>query len=283
MTGPGIYGILRSGEDTGLGPGLKRTTNRFVIRAMKAMWGKKALAVAALGWLLAGCTTTSREALDANDPFEPMNRAVFTFDEKFDKYVVLPAAGFYLGYVPVPIRKGLHNAVANLNSPVTFANDLFQGEVGQAGRTLGRFGLNSTVGLGGLVDVATPAGLTAHRSDFGQTLARFGIGEGPFVVLPIIGPEPPRDMVGDAVDLAIDPLTYLPGSLPLGDRIGIAIGFHVVNPFERHARNIFLRQELEKDSLDPYATMRSTYRQVRAREIAGDRPTLDEPVQNTRH
>jgi phospholipid-binding lipoprotein MlaA len=253
----------------------------LVIGAMKTVWGKKVLAVAALGLALSGCTTTSREALDANDPFEPMNRTVFTFDEKFDKYVVLPAAGFYLGDVPVPVRKGLHNAVANLDLPVTFANDLFQGELGHAGQTFGRFALNSTVGLGGLVDVATPAGLMAHKSDFGQTLAKFGVPEGPFLVLPIIGPEPPRDMLGDAVDLAVDPLTYLPGSLPLGDRIGIAIGFHVVNPFETHARNIFLRQELEKGSLDPYATMRSTYRQVRAREIAGDKPTIDEPLQDS--
>jgi phospholipid-binding lipoprotein MlaA len=226
--------------------------------------------------MLAGCTTTSPEAATANDPFEPMNRAVFRFDETFDKYVVLPVAGFYLQKLPTPIRKGLHNAVANLSLPVTFANDIFQGELSHAGETVGRFTVNSTVGLGGILDMATPAGLPAHSSDFGQTLARLGVKEGPFLVLPIIGPEPPRDLLGEMVDLALDPLTYLPTTWPLGDRIGIATGLHVANPFETHARNIFLRQELEKDSLDPYATMRSAYRQLRAREISGGAPVADE-------
>jgi phospholipid-binding lipoprotein MlaA len=245
----------------------------------RAMGGKGALAIAALGLVLAGCATSSPEAMHANDPLEPLNRAVFVFDEKFDKYVVLSAAGFYLYDMPTPLRKGLHNAVANLDLPVTFANDILQGEISRAGETLGRLAFNATVGMGGILDPATSAGLPAHASDFGQTLARLGVGEGPFLVLPIIGPEPPRDLLGDAVDLAFDPLTYIPASWPLGGRIGTAMGVHVVSPFEAHARNIFLRQELEKDSLDPYATMRSTYRQVRASEIAGGVPTDDESIE----
>ncbi len=242
------------------------------------MRGIGALAAVALGLAVAGCATTSREAVNANDPFEPINRVVFRYDETFDKYVILPAAGFYLQDVPTPIRKGFHNVVANLDLPVTFANDIFQGEIPHAGETLGRFVLNSTAGLGGVLDVATPAGLPAHTSDFGQTLARLGVPEGPFIVLPIIGPEPPRDLLGDAVDLAVDPLTFIPASWPLADRIGTAIGLHVANPFETHARNIFLRQELEKASLDPYATMRSTYRQLRAREIGGGELTTGETL-----
>jgi phospholipid-binding lipoprotein MlaA len=244
------------------------------------MRGLAASAIAALGLVLTGCATTSPEAMNANDPFEPANRVVFRFDETFDKYVILPVAGFYLQDVPTPLRKGLHNFVANLDTPVTFANDILQGEISHAGEILARFAVNSTAGLGGIMDAATPAGLPAHRSDFGQTLARLGVGEGPFLVLPIIGPDPPRDLLGDAVDLAADPLVYVPAGCPLGDRIGTAIGLHIVNPFETHARNIFLRQELEKGSLDPYATMRSTYRQVRAREIAGGKVTLDEPLEN---
>jgi phospholipid-binding lipoprotein MlaA len=242
------------------------------------MRGLEALVVAALGLVLAGCAGASPGAASANDPLEPMNRAVFRFDGTFDKYVVLPAAGFYLQDMPVPLRKGLHNTVANLDLPVTFTNDILQGEISHAGETLVRFVFNSTVGLGGIMDVATPAGLPAHTSDFGQTLARLGIGEGPFLVLPVIGPDPPRDLLGDVVDLAIDPVTYIPAAWPWSDRIGVAVGLHVINPFESHARNIFLRQELEKYSLDPYATMRSTYRQIRAREIAGGKPTLDESL-----
>lgn len=228
--------------------------------------------------LLSGCTTDSQEALNANDPFEPMNRAVFQLNEKVDKYVVLPIASVYLYNIPNPVRKGFHNIVSNLSLPVTFGNDLLQGEPGAAAEIAGRFAMNSTFGLGGFADLAKPAGLPVHLSDFGQTLAKYGAGEGPFLVLPIIGPEPPRDLVGDVADLGLDPLTYVPPAWPLADRIGTAIGLHVANPFETHARNIFLRQELEKDSLDPYATMRSTYRQVRAREIAGGKPTSDEAL-----
>jgi phospholipid-binding lipoprotein MlaA len=242
-----------------------------------------ALAMATLVVALAGCTTTSQEALSANDPFEPMNRAVFRFDETFDKYVVLPVAGFYLQKLPTPIRKSLHNAIANISLPVTFANDIFQGEISHAGETLGRFTLNSSLGLGGILDIAAQAGLPAHASDFGQTLARLGVKEGPFLVLPVIGPEPPRDLLGDVVDLSLDPLTYVPATWPLGARIGVATGLHVANPFETHARNIFLRQELEKDSLDPYATMRSAYRQLRAREISGGIPVVDETFEKAPH
>ena len=238
-----------------------------------------ALAAAALAVALSGCTTALHEAVPANDPFEPMNRLVFRFDETFDKYLMLPVAGFYLQKLPAPMRKGLHNAIANLGLPVTFANDIFQGEISCAGETLGRFSFNSTVGLGGIFDVATPEGLSAHMSDFGQTLAKLGVGEGPFLVLPIIGPEPPRDLVGDVVDLALDPLTYLPVTWPLGARIGTAAGLNIADPFGTHARNIFLRQELEKGSLDPYATMRSAYRQQRAREIAGGTPTFYESAE----
>lgn len=225
--------------------------------------------VAAVAALLvaAGCASTGHET--ANDPFEPANRAVFAFNEKFDKYVVLLVADVYIYHTPDPVRTGLHNVVSNAALPVTFGNDVLQGESNRAVESLGRFLMNTTLGLGGLLDVASKAKMPPHTSDFGQTLAKYGVHEGPFLVLPIIGPEPPRDLVGDAVDLAMDPLTYVPPGWSLGERIGTAVGLHVANPFETHARNIFLRQELEKDSLDPYATMRNTYRQVRAQEIGG--------------
>src|SRR5215469_12818649 len=97
------------------------------------------VAAALGGLMLAGCTTSSPEAVAAHDPFEPMNRAVYSFDETFDKYVTLPIAGFYLYDVPAPLRDGVHRTLANLDLPVTFANDVFQGRIGGAGETLGRF------------------------------------------------------------------------------------------------------------------------------------------------
>ncbi len=221
------------------------------------------------GLLLAGCVASTPEAASANDPLEPFNRQVFLINEKFDKYVVLPVADVYLYYLPAPARDGLHNFVSNLDLPVTFINDALQAEFRRSAAMLGRLAMNTTLGLGGWFDIATRAGMPAHTSDFGQTLALWGVGEGPFLVLPILGPEPPRDLVGDAVDVAMDPLAWEPQALSFGDRIGLVIGLHVANPFETHARNIYLRQEFEKDSLDPYVTMRSAWRQARTREIMG--------------
>jgi phospholipid-binding lipoprotein MlaA len=237
----------------------------------------RTIGVALIGaWALglAGCTTSSPEAVAANDRFEPMNRAIYDFDEKFDRYVVLPLAGLYVNNVPKLVKVGVHNVFVNAEEPVTVANDILQLEFVRAGRMTARMALNSTAGLGGLVDLAAKHGLPEQTADFGQTLSRYGIGEGPFLVLPIIGPEPPRDLVGDGADLFIDPLTWLPIGWPMLDRLGVTAGVHVWNPYLTHARNMLLRHELEKGSLDPYATMRSIYRQQRDWEINGGRPVV---------
>ncbi|MGB8366338.1 MAG: VacJ family lipoprotein [Rhizomicrobium sp.] len=242
------------------------------------MRGVIALIMAACAGLLGGCATTSPEAIAANDPFEPANRAVYRFDEKFDKYVELPIAGFYVYYVPAPIHHAFHNFLVNLDMPVTFANDVLQGEFSRAGTSLGRITLNSTLGLGGLIDVATPAGLPYHRTEFGQTLGIYGVPEGPFLVLPLIGPDPPRDLVGDAADIMIDPLFYLPPGAPFYERFLITATLRTASPFEKHARNIVLREELERGSVDPYVTMRSVYRQLRAEEIGARLPDMGGPA-----
>jgi phospholipid-binding lipoprotein MlaA len=223
------------------------------------------------GLLLAGCAGTP-EQIAANDPLEPINRSMFAFNEKFDHYVELPIAGFYLLWMPKPLSKGLENFLGNLALPVVFANDIFQDEPTRAGATLGRFTLNTTIGLGGFFDVATKHGLPYHHADFGQTLSIYGVGEGPFLVLPIAGPEPPRDLVGDTFDLAIDPLTYLPTGASFYMRLGMTAGVRIASPFQVNATDVVLRQELQKSSLDPYVTMRSVYRQIRAAQISGGYP-----------
>ncbi|HEX4079406.1 MAG TPA: VacJ family lipoprotein [Rhizomicrobium sp.] len=227
------------------------------------------LVIAICGLALASCATSSPEAIAANDPFEPMNRAVYQFDEQFNHYVVLSIAGLYLDKVPKPVRIGVHNMLSNAEEPVTIANDVLQLRMGLAARMTARLALNSTAGLGGVIDVAAKHGLPEQRADFGQTLSRYGVGEGPFLVLPVIGPEPPRQLLGDAADLFIDPVTWLPAGWPLPDRLGLTAGVHIWEPYVAHAANMLLRQELEKGSLDPYATMRSVYRQTRAAEING--------------
>jgi len=230
-----------------------------------------AICAAALG----GCTTAP-EAIKNNDPFEPMNRAVYSVDEKIDQNALLPIAGLYLNYVPKPIRLGIHNLLSNAEEPVTIMNDVLQLKFVEAGRMTGRMALNTTIGICGLVDVAKKHDLADVPADFGQTLDRYGVGGGPFLVLPVIGPEPPRDLVGDAADLFMDPITWLPAGWPLLDRAGLTSGVHVWDPYLTHARDMVLRHELEKGSLDPYATMRSTYRQIRADQINGGAPVIDD-------
>jgi phospholipid-binding lipoprotein MlaA len=219
---------------------------------------------------LAGCATSTPESVAANDPLEPMNRAIYDFDEKVDHYVILNIAGLYLNEVPRRVRTGIHNVLANAEEPVTIVNDVLQGKPRNAFRMTARLTLNSTIGFGGIFDVAAKNGLRPDKADFGQTLSRYGIGEGPFLVLPVIGPEPPRDLVGDTADLFVDPLTWIPDGWPLLDRVGVTAGVHIWEPYIDHARNIVVRRELEKGSLDPYATMRSVYRQIRSTEIGAE-------------
>jgi phospholipid-binding lipoprotein MlaA len=222
--------------------------------------------------VLGGCATAPHG--NAGDPFEPTNRAIYGFNTTFNTTVTLPVAWVYVNYVPGHVRKGVRNALGNLESPVTFANDLLQGEFTGAGETLARFVLNSSIGLGGLVDYAAMHGLAAHQSDFGQTLARYGVGSGPFLVLPVIGPSTPRDILGTGVDLAADPLFYVPADWPLLAHAGVVVGTHTLAPFEQNAGSIVLRRNLGQGSLDRYATMRSVYRQQRAKEIWGGLPPM---------
>jgi phospholipid-binding lipoprotein MlaA len=242
-------------------------------KAMRRVLGAAMLAACAT--LLSGCVSASREAIAENDPLEPMNRAVYRFDERFDRNVVLPVAFVYVYYLPPAVHRGLNNFLRNLDLPVTFANQVLQGDIGYAGQTLARFTLNTTFGIGGFVDLATRADIPYRTADFGQTLGRYGVPEGPFLVLPIIGPDPPRDLVGDGVDVVINPFFYVPPSASLADHFALSAGQRVASPFEAHATNIVLRNELERGSVDPYVTMRSIYRQLRDQKIRGTPPEGD--------
>jgi phospholipid-binding lipoprotein MlaA len=230
--------------------------------------------------LLSGCThglANSGALGHIPDPYEKANRAIFAVNQKFNSSVTLPIAWVYVTYVPGRVRKGVHNALSNVESPVTFANDLLQGRIGEAGTTLFRLVVNSTAGLGGLVDVAAASGVPGHESGFGQTLALYGVPSGPFLVLPLIGPSTPRDVLGTAGDLVADPLFYIPSDWSLLGHAGAVVGVHTLLPLETNAGAVLLRQKLGESSVDPYATMRSAYRQQRARQIGGDDATPDIP------
>lgn len=227
-------------------------------------------AVFTLASLTGGCASTSGMANDQNDPYESINRKVFAFNDALDQHFALPAAKVYKAVVPEPARDGIHNALTNLSSPVTLANDILQGDVAHAAQTVGRAVVNSSIGLGGLVDVATPLGIPGHDADFGETLALYGVQEGPYLVLPLMGPSNPRDMAGGLIDIAFDPLTYI----GMREKGWWTSGRQVLHLLDERAANIDTLDAVRKSSVDLYATLRSLYRQHRSAQIRGGKPDL---------
>lgn len=146
---------------------------------------------------------------DPQDPLERMNRAVYGFNEKMDRYVARPAATGYTRSVPDEIRTGIRNFFDNLVYPTVIVNDLLQGKFAQAGLDSGRFLLNSTFGLAGFLDPATRVGLKRNDEDFGQTLGRWGVGPGWYLMIPFLGPASNRDLVGRVGSAATSPLVYI--------------------------------------------------------------------------
>jgi len=232
----------------------------------------KLVFLAAAGLFLAGCATPSQNAspgaIENNDPYENTNRAIFEFNLKVDSLALKPTAESYSTYVPEGVRDALRNLEENLDRPVVLANDLLQGEGRRAGQSAGRFLLNSTFGLAGLFDVASRVGIASHDEDFGQTLAVWGVGEGPYLVLPLLGPSNPRDAAGSAVDVALDPTVYI----SIKHHTFWIIGRQYMRIVDARARNLELLADIERDSLDFYATTRSLYRQHRASEIRNGKP-----------
>jgi phospholipid-binding lipoprotein MlaA len=198
-----------------------------------------------------------------NDPLEGFNRAMFNVTLKADKAVLRPTALAYRAVVPEPVRLSIRNFLANLNTPVILANDVLQGEVNRAGITFIRAGINTTVGIGGLLDVATRWGYPRHSEDFGQTLAVYGVGEGFYLFIPLLGPGNPRDVFGYAVDFLLDPLFYV----KWGNEFYVPYVRYGVDLLDVRERNIETLDEIERNSLDYYASVRSLYRQTRANEI----------------
>ena len=209
-----------------------------------------------------------------NDPLEPLNRTVFEFNRALDAMFLRPFADFYRLLLPPPLQNGVHNFLANLRSPVILVNDLLQGEWERAGTTTQRFIINTTAGVGGLGDPASDFGLPAHNEDFGQTLAVWGLSEGPFLMLPLIGPSNPRDATGLAVDsFIIDPLGLLNSLGAEGEWLPtfLLVRFGLT-AIDARAQNVEELDDLEKSSLDFYAAMRSLYRQFRTAEIHQGQP-----------
>ncbi|HYZ43052.1 MAG TPA: VacJ family lipoprotein, partial [Stellaceae bacterium] len=238
-----------------------------------------AVAVAIL-LLCGGCASAppgeSAAAEDADadhDPAEPVNRAIFKANVAADHAVMRPVAQAYTDHVPEGVQKGVHNLVQNLKEPAVAVNDMLQGNVKQAWQSVERLAVNSTVGVAGMLDVANQWGVPPHKADFGQTLAVWGVGEGPFVELPLLGPSNARDTVGTVVDMAMNPLTFVGGAPATYASIGTG-GANVVDTRAQHLHDL---DELERNSLDYYATLRSVYRQHREAQINAARHPQQPP------
>lgn len=201
---------------------------------------------------------------EINDPLEPLNRVIFEFNRGLDTLLVRPAATFYKGMTPPPIQEWVGNFLNNLKTPVVLLNDVLQGEGDRAMNTLSRFAINTTVGILGLGDPATDMGYPDHAEDFGQTLATWGASEGPYLVLPILGPSNPRDAVGRVVDTLTDPVWHWAQNT---DREYVPYKRVMAEAVDFRARNLEEINDLQKTSLDYYAAVRDLYRQVRSDAI----------------
>jgi phospholipid-binding lipoprotein MlaA len=236
-------------------------------------------AMALLPMLLSGCATRPTDPAQAaefdrtNDPLEPMNRAFFDFNDKAYTYVLFPVARGYNAVVPEPARTGIHNLISNLNEPIVFMNKSLQADISAAGTTFARFTINTIFGFGGLIDVASHNNLQEPKGgDFGATLYVWGVGEGPYLVLPLYGPSNPRDAVGMAVDGVADPWGYvLYTTYP--EQIGVSVGKGI----DLLAHRMDDYEQAKKTSLDFYAFLRSSYRQNRRFDL-GQSPSADESL-----
>lgn len=219
----------------------------------------RVLLVVATLLLLGGCASRqavddqaqNQEYADPRDPIEGFNRVMWDFNyEILDEYILRPAAVAYVEYVPSPARTGLLNAALNLEEPSNTVNNLLQGKVGGSLTSLGRFALNSTVGILGLFDVASSIGLERQEEEFGEVLGKYGVGTGAYLMLPALGPTDIRTTVGDIVDSSYFPLqdlTFYVAALRFG-----------VKALDARASLIEQEANLEQ-SLDPYAFVKNAY------------------------
>ena len=215
------------------------------------------------------------EIEDTNDPLEIPNRFIFAMNQTLDVAIFRPIAVLYRDLVPEYMRQRVHLFLRNLHEPVTLANDMLQGDWDRAGTTWDRFLLNSTGGVFGFWDVATDLGHPYHKEDFGQTLGVYGAGEGPYLMLPILGPSNVRDASGKVVDIFLDPFFYITRET---DKEEWRLYRFAADGLDFRTRNLETLDEIERDALDFYARLRSLYRQKREAEIRNDVDALSDEV-----
>ncbi len=241
-------------------------------------WRALALSLLLPLLLAGGCATTS-----PHDPLEPVNRAIYRFNDAVDTALIRPLAEGYRAVLPSFVRTGISNFFSNINDVLIALNNLLQGKVAMAASDTGRVLINTTAGVGGLFDVASKMGLEKHNEDFGQTLGFWGIGDGAYLMIPFMGPSSVRDSLGRFVDAKGDPVGYL-NDIPWRNSLW---GLRTVN---QRAELLDTSKILETAALDPYEFLRDGYLQRRRNLVYdgspprekdeddnGDKPDVDKP------
>ncbi|OLL31932.1 ABC transporter [Burkholderia sp. SRS-W-2-2016] len=225
-----------------------------------------ALALTAAG-LISGCATGPDRK--PGDPFEPVNRAIFSFNDGVDRYVAVPVAKGYQKVTPQPLRTAVSNFFSNLGDLTNAANALLQLKITDATEDIMRFAMNSVFGIGGLLDFATPAGLPKHHQDFGLTLGHWGVPSGPFLVLPLFGPSTVRDSMGLIVDVKFNPINYIEPATrnPL----------YVLQFVSTRSDLLGATDLLQQAALDKYSFVRDAYTQQRLSRLRGTSNTAPLP------
>jgi len=220
-------------------------------------------------------TREIEETTPMEDPLEDLNRSIFNFNQDLDTYVLNPLAEVYDEGLPDEIKDRVHSILSNLSTPLTFIHDVLQGEEEQAIDSLARFLINTTLGLGGLFDPAAEVfDIHSHVSDFGQTLGKYGVDDGAYIMIPILWPSTIRDFTGKIIDFIIDPFNYLARRKHASYLIYTRTGTSAVDA-RANVKALWTRVN---NAHDPYVTLRSIYRQNREFMIQGDTVVgLDSP------
>ncbi len=213
---------------------------------------KKTVAVALLAAALSGCATSGNQ----KDPVEGFNRAMFSFNEGLDAVIIKPVAQGYDAVMPSPVRTGVTNFFGNIADFFIGVNNLLQGKPTEAASDIGRVLVNSTIGLLGVIDVASNMGMEKHEEDFGQTFGRWGVGDGAYVVVPVFGPRTVRDTAGLVLDVAADPVAHV-------DHVPTRNSLLVLRVVDTRADMLPADKVIEEAALDKYAYVRDGYLQRR--------------------
>lgn len=240
---------------------------------MKAVFARKIsriLFIAAAAGVLGGCATSGNQ----NDPIEGFNRAMFGFNEGLDKVIIKPVATGYEAVLPTPLQTGVANFFSNIADLMIGVNNLLQGKPTQAVSDGGRFLVNTTIGILGVIDVASSMGLEKHEEDVGQTFGRWGMGDGAYVVLPFFGPRTARDTLGLVFDVYTDPVAHV-DHVPTRN---VLLATRIVSD---RAELLKADKIIEEAALDKYSYVRDAYLQRRRSLIHDGNPPKFDPYSET--